>query len=71
MVAQTLSIYKSLIGNGSSDVQDTHLAKITGNVEAEAPFDKTENNSSTTAKLTDGDHQDDPIFSLQSPKREH
>ncbi|PSS04516.1 Stomatin-like protein [Actinidia chinensis var. chinensis] len=72
MVAQTLSIYKSLIGNSSSDVQDTPLAKITGNVEAEAPpFDKTENNSSTTAKSTDGHHQDEPIFSLQSPKKEH
>lgn len=71
MMAQALNIYKSLIGNECSDVQDTSRAKITGNVEGEPPLEKTNNYSSTARKRTDGDNQGEPVFSLQSPKHKH
>lgn len=71
MMAQALNIYKSLIGNECSDVQDTSRAKITGNVEGEPPLERTNNYSSTARKPTDGDNEGEPVFSLQSPKHKH
>ncbi|KAG5558948.1 hypothetical protein RHGRI_008783 [Rhododendron griersonianum] len=70
MMAQALTIYKSLIGNESSGVQDTSRAKVTGDVEGE-PDEKTSIYSSKHPKSTDGDNQGRPVFSLQSPKNEH
>ncbi|XP_058206323.1 uncharacterized protein LOC131319900 [Rhododendron vialii] len=70
MMAQALTIYKSLIGNESSGVQDTSHAEVTGNVEGEPP-EKTSIYSSKHPKSTDGDNQGRPVFSLQSPKNEH
>lgn len=70
MMAQALTIYKSLIGNESSGVQDTSRAKVTGDVEGE-PDEKTSIYSSKHSKSTDGDNQGRPVFSLQSPKNEH
>ncbi|KAF7148645.1 hypothetical protein RHSIM_Rhsim03G0217600 [Rhododendron simsii] len=70
MMAQALNIYKSLIGNESSGVQDTSRAEVTGNVEGEPP-EKTSIYSSKHPKSTDEDNQGRPVFSLQSPKNEH
>lgn len=70
MMAQALNIYKSLIGNECSDVQDTSRTKIIGTVEGEPP-EKTSIYSSKHPKSTDGDNQGRPVFSLQSPKNEH
>ncbi|CAL5405507.1 unnamed protein product [Camellia sinensis] len=72
MMAQALNIYKSLIGNKSDDaLQDISRAEITGNAKAEPPSDKTKNEGSMTTKSTDGDDLNEPVFTLQSPKKEH
>lgn len=67
MVAQALGIYKSLIGNNSSNVvQDLSPAK------AEPSSDETESDDShKPAKSNEGENQEKPVFSLQSPPKKH
>ncbi|GFY83380.1 SPFH/Band 7/PHB domain-containing membrane-associated protein family [Actinidia rufa] len=67
MIAQTLQIYKSLIGDSSDDVK-AKIAEITGNAKTEPSSDKGVNDRSTPVKSTNGDGPDEPVFSLQSPK---
>ncbi|KAL7003734.1 hypothetical protein U1Q18_004882 [Sarracenia purpurea var. burkii] len=71
MMAQALSIYKGLIDNNSSNVQDASHAEIAENVKAEPPFDRTKSDSSAMPAKSTGGDQGGPIFSLQSPNKEH
>ncbi|PSS32275.1 Stomatin-like protein [Actinidia chinensis var. chinensis] len=75
MIAQTLQIYKSLIGDSSDDVKakisGNYKAEIPGNAKTEPSSDKGANDRSTPVKSTNGDGPDEPVFSLQSPKKEN
>ncbi|XP_022890426.1 stomatin-like protein 2, mitochondrial [Olea europaea var. sylvestris] len=66
MMAQALSIYKNLIGNNSGN----GLPKVSEADKNEDPSWTTGDESSTTAEPTGADRLGEPVFSLQSPKKD-
>ncbi|KAK7410784.1 hypothetical protein VNO78_01872 [Psophocarpus tetragonolobus] len=74
MMAQALTMYKSLLGNVSSDKHSgTAPPSIVGQLEGNDSYGEVKGESPTTATVTDGipDYSGKPGFSLQSPpKRE-
>ncbi|KAG8381618.1 hypothetical protein BUALT_Bualt06G0140300 [Buddleja alternifolia] len=68
MMAQALSIYKNMIGKSSGNsFPENPQAGSTDQIKSDAPSWESGDESSTTA---DTDHLGEPVFSLQSPKKD-
>lgn len=73
MMAQALTMYKSLIGNVSNDGSpEISSPALTTGVKGNASSGETGDESGTTANTADRGHLDSstPRFSLQSPDKE-
>ncbi|XAR71563.1 hypothetical protein NMG60_11017901 [Bertholletia excelsa] len=71
MMAQALTIYKSLIGKNAGDMlSDMSPAEITRNVKAQPSPSKTKIDTAEPANATNKDDQGEAVFSLQRPHKE-
>ncbi|KAL2540321.1 SPFH/Band 7/PHB domain-containing membrane-associated protein family [Abeliophyllum distichum] len=72
MMAQALSIYKNLIGNNSSNgLPEISQTGSRDHNKNEVPSLETGDESSTTAEPAGADLLGQPVFSLQSPKKDN
>lgn len=71
MMGQALTIYKSLMGNNSGNGHPKKSpSELTKTIKDDTPSMELEDEDSTSAKSVGTNHFGDPVFSLQSPKRE-
>ncbi|KAJ7965209.1 stomatin-like protein 2, mitochondrial [Quillaja saponaria] len=72
MMAQAITMYKSLIGNVSSDRLNGNSSPVLpGEIEGNVSSREARDESSTPARVASEDYVSKPGFSLQSPKKEH
>ncbi|KAF3658688.1 Stomatin-like protein 2, mitochondrial [Capsicum annuum] len=71
MMAQALGIYKNVVGkNPVTEVPPTSPSKLTRNTRQSDSSALSGNDSSLTSKSADEDHLGEPVFSLQSHKKD-
>ncbi|XP_060204019.1 uncharacterized protein LOC132632201 [Lycium barbarum] len=70
MMAQALGIYKNVVGKNPVTEPGTSQSKLTRNTTQSDSSAVNGDDSSLTAKSADEDHPGDPVFSLQSHKKD-